>query len=773
MRTINNFIIKIILSLILIGAMTCIPASADVVPTVSIEPSSMPEFGNLGPGDIFQVAVEVDCDEDNLRGISLYVDYDSDSLELNSASYEDLLGPDVLILSRSLPGTYLFSLGSRDIGTVIPRNGTLLTLDFKVKDGASGGVYALDLHDVKLVDENVVTIPTLVNDGEVSILNTSELTVPTVRIVTDTGPFMPGEEFYTTVKVNSDGYALNNIALQLNYDTSAVIVTNITDEGLFGEDTLIVPGSGDTGEGIITYEVIANETNLVQISDDVFTISFTVKDDAPDGLYGLDLENVILKDENNTDIPGMLVSNTTFRISNVSNVMPIVGIISPTEGEVISLLQTIEAVDLSGDDDVTSVSFNIYPDTNGDGQVNDGKVWTDLGIDNNGSDGWNIEFLSNELPDGKYLLRVIMTDGSGVSDAYISVHIYNADTPFSMLKVVSETDYLVPGEDFQATIKVISNGYPLKSIGLQLNYDPSSINFKGITDEGLLGNNTTIATGIEGNDVIASVVYGINVTEAINESISGDLLTIDFEVNENATEGTYSLNLENVVFRDESNTVMPDTVVFNTVILIANVTDPIDGEPDEEPVDDEIPTEDTGEEEGNTTGIILQPGWNLISFPENMDEPSIDDVLRDFSDDVVDIVFYDDTNSGMMIVPVEFEPLKGYWVHNNVSESVIVDETYLQPKIPSGPPSLRLYPGWNAIGHTSRIELPAEYTLITIDNFYTEIRGPWIPSEKDYAYVGYKNEEGIIEGNVVGTDVFSMNMYEGYYVFVEDECVFA
>nr|WP_319507559.1 S-layer protein domain-containing protein [uncultured Methanolobus sp.] len=736
-----------------------------VIPTanVSIEPSSVPASGHLGPGDRFQVSVEVDSGEDSLRAISLDVDYDSNALQFNSASYEELLGPDVLILSRSLQGMYLFDMVSGDMEPASPKKGTLLTLNFQVKDDATTGIYALDLNDVTIIDGDLITVPTMVNDAQVSVTNDGVLTEPAVKVVTDVGPFIPGEHIQTTVKVDSDGYALNVINLQLNYDPSVITVGNITDNGLFGEDTLIVPGSGDAGEGLLIYEVVANEVNLLPISGDIFTIDFIVKEDAADGVYNLELKNVTLIDENATTIPDVVVSNTTFRVSNASNVLPIVDIILPNDSGILSGIQNIEAVDLSGDDDVVSTAFIIYADTNGDGQADDGYQWVLSSTDNDGSDGWNIEFISNELPNGKYLLRVVMTDGSGVSTEDKSIEINNANSPFSMLKVVSKKGYLVPGEDFQATIKMISNGYPLESISLQLNYDPSIITFTGITDEGLLGNNTTVETAIGGNNVIASVVYGINVTEAINESISGDLLTIDFKVTENATEGTYDLDLENVVFRDEDDTVIPDTVVIDTVILIANVTDPIDAEP----------VDDTDEDEGNTIGIILQPGWNLISFPVNMDEPSIDDVLKDFRDDEIDIVFYDDSSSGIMTVPSEFEPLKGYWVHNNMSGSVVIDENYLDPKIPSGPPSLRLYPGWNAIGHTAKIQLPAEYALITIDDFYTEVRGPWIPAEEEYAYVSYNNEEGTLGGNQVGTDVFSMNMYEGYYVFVEDECVLA
>jgi hypothetical protein len=51
--------------------------------------------------------------------------------------------------------------------------------------------------------------------------------------------------------------------------------------------------------------------------------------------------------------------------------------------------------------------------------------------------------------------------------------------------------------------------------------------------------------------------------------------------------------------------------------------------------------------------------------------------------------------------------------------------------------------------------------------------GPWVTSSQEFAYVGHNGHEGVINGNQVGTDIFTMNMYEGYYVFVDEECVLA
>ena len=175
-------------------------------------------------------------------------------------------------------------------------------------------------------------------------------------------------------------------------------------------------------------------------------------------------------------------------------------------------------------------------------------------------------------------------------------------------------------------------------------------------------------------------------------------------------------------------------------------------------------------------GFVLQPGWNLISFPETLEDPSVANVLQDFSDTEIDMVFYDNAATGMMDVPTEFEPLKAYWVHNNLPEAVVINADYLAPAVPavpSTPPSLMLYPGWNAIGHTAGVELCAEVALKSIDDCYSKVQGPWMASTNGYEFVGINDESGPLNGNYVGTDVFAMNVYEGFYVFVDEQCMLA
>lgn len=225
------------------------------------------------------------------------------------------------------------------------------------------------------------------------------------------------------------------------------------------------------------------------------------------------------------------------------------------------------------------------------------------------------------------------------------------------------------------------------------------------------------------------------------------MLTIEFEVKAEATNGTYDLDLDNVVLQDQDNVAISGVTVTDATATVT--VEPI------------------------IVGITLMPGWNLISFPETLDDPSVANVLQDFDSTVIDSVFYDDASTGNMTIPTNFEPLKAYWIHNNLTEDVVINEEYLTPKVPSTPPSMMLYPGWNAVGHTAGVELSAEMGFASIDNCYSKVKGPWMSDTNGYEFIGYNGAEGVINGNHVGTDIFTMDRYEGFYVFVNEECILA
>ncbi|WMW22669.1 cohesin domain-containing protein [Methanolobus mangrovi] len=612
-------------------------AAAD--PSVSVDPQT----NEYDAGDTFQVTVMVNSDTDNLRAVNLQLDYDPAILSVNSVTDEDLLGAGALVAPGSGDdgaGTISYGIASTS-GVYAPVAGTMLTIEFAIDASAANGTYNLDLNAVSLKDQDNVAIPgVIITDGTVKV---GDEVIPTpsepeVEISpVASGPVGPGDTFQVQVEVDSADYNLRAVNLQMNYDSSALMVNSITDEDLLGAGALVAPGSGDDGAGTIAYGIASTSGVYVPVAGTMLTIEFEVKAGAANGTYDLDLNSVSLKDQDNVAIPDVGVTDGSVQVS-------------------------------------------------GDGQV--------------------------------------------------------PDMPTAMI-VPTSSGPIAAGDTFQVDIEIDSADYNLRAVSVQLDYDPAALMVNSMTN-GLLGPGALEAPG-SGDDGAGTITYGLAATGGVYTPEAGTLLTIEFEVKADATDGIYDLDMYNVVLKDEANADIPGVIVTDGMVEVSTVPE--------------------------VEGIALLPGWNLISIPQTLENAGIDYVLQDFNDTEVDSVFYYDASTGMMVVPDDFEPLKAYWVHNNLSETVVINGSYLTPMVPSTPPSLTLYPGWNAIGHTAMVELPAEVALSTIDDCYIKVMGPWMASTSEFAYVGYNGEEGVINGNQVGTDVFAMNMYEGYFVFVDEECL--
>ena len=174
-------------------------------------------------------------------------------------------------------------------------------------------------------------------------------------------------------------------------------------------------------------------------------------------------------------------------------------------------------------------------------------------------------------------------------------------------------------------------------------------------------------------------------------------------------------------------------------------------------------------------GIILLSGWNFISVPYELSDPGVDNVLTGITDDAVLTYYNAETRSWETVTTIE--PMKGYWIYipeDTLNTQVILEEV-LEPVVPVGPvspPSIQLYEGWNTIGYTdSTATLPAELTLAAIDDCYTSIWGPWNPVTMSYDYFGHNGQTGVIEDRHVGTDVFEMSPYNGYWLYVTQDCL--
>ncbi|MBP1909045.1 cohesin domain-containing protein [Methanolobus bombayensis] len=717
---------------------------AAAAPSVSVDP----QMNEYDAGDTFQVTVDVNSDAENLRAVNLQLGYDPAVLVVNGVTNEALFGTDTLTISCGDDGAGTIECGIASTagnGNYTPVAGTMLTIDFEVKAGAANGTYDLDLDSVVLKDEtNTAIAGVAITDGELKVGDDIAPPVvddPEVMISpAASGPVGPGDTFLIEVEVDSADEDLRAVNLQLDYDPAVLMVNSIANENLI-PGALEAPGSGDDGAGTITYGVASTTGTYAPADGTMLSIVFEVKAGAADGTYDLDLNTVVLKDETNAAIAGVVVTDGTVQVANGPVAMPEV-MISPA-----------------------------------------------------------------------------------------------ATGPVDI------------GDTFQVEVDVDSAAEDLRAVNIQLDYDPTMFMVNSITNENLLGAGALVAPG-SGDDGAGTITYGVAATGGTYAPIAGTMLTIEFEVKAGATGGIYDLDLNNVVLKDGTNAAIAGVVVTDgTVEILPNVVpvpeiishsdgdvvsktqivEVIDNSSQDDimsatfevfaDINGNCDDDDVGEtwavfgtdndgsdgwtaaldtttvpdgqylikailddgrdtafyivcvEVYNPEGIILMPGWNLISFPETLENSSIDYVLQEFSDTQVDSVFYDD--NGSMVVPTDFEPLKAYWVHNNMSEELVIVEEYLTPMVPSTPPSLVLHPGWNAIGHTSNVDLPAEIALSTIDDSYVKVKGPWVSSAEEYAFVGFNGFEGVINGNQVGTDVFMMDVYEGYFVFVTEECVLA
>ncbi|MCQ1535690.1 S8 family serine peptidase [Methanosarcina sp. KYL-1] len=180
--------------------------------------------------------------------------------------------------------------------------------------------------------------------------------------------------------------------------------------------------------------------------------------------------------------------------------------------------------------------------------------------------------------------------------------------------------------------------------------------------------------------------------------------------------------------------------------------------------------------------LLLYPGWNLISVPYFLKDASAAHVLEGV--DYASLLYYD-AGSGAWETPLTLEPLKAYWLRVNATEALTVPFERLerQPaEVPVSPPSIRVYKGWNAIGCMDpnvpgyadpNGMISAELALKNIDSSYVCILGPWDPVSKTYVYRGCNGKCGMISGKYIGTDVFEMEPYRGYWVFAVENATLA
>ncbi len=175
--------------------------------------------------------------------------------------------------------------------------------------------------------------------------------------------------------------------------------------------------------------------------------------------------------------------------------------------------------------------------------------------------------------------------------------------------------------------------------------------------------------------------------------------------------------------------------------------------------------------ESDAEGIMLSPGWNFISVPYALNNSSVDFLFADV--EYGSIIYYDAASEIWLDVE-ELEPLKGYMVYALDFGIIPLDKLAgVEEPIPGVPgASVPIYEGWNAIGFTDSTQsLSAEFTLGIIDDSYFQVVGPLNQATLTYRYIGrngYEGEIGDPDDKYVGTDIFLMEPYEGYWVLATE-----
>ncbi|MGB9930129.1 MAG: fasciclin domain-containing protein, partial [Methanosarcina sp.] len=173
---------------------------------------------------------------------------------------------------------------------------------------------------------------------------------------------------------------------------------------------------------------------------------------------------------------------------------------------------------------------------------------------------------------------------------------------------------------------------------------------------------------------------------------------------------------------------------------------------------------------GNDTGT-----WHFFSIPFQANNTSANNLLAGVN--YTSLLSYN-ASTGRFVNATTIEPLRGYWINvpNGTQFNASQQFGSVEKRLVTVPPSLRIYPGWNALGSPVNQTVPAEAAFIAIDNWYAKVVGPWVPGNNTTGYyqnVGYNGMNGTIASNQLGTDTFEVRPYEGYWVFIRQNNLYA
>jgi hypothetical protein len=290
------------------------------------------------------------------------------------------------------------------------------------------------------------------------------------------------------------------------------------------------------------------------------------------------------------------------------------------------------------------------------------------------------------------------------------------------------TQVVSPGEDFNVDVKINSGSANLQFAHVELNFNETKLTANSVTPGTLLGGDALTEPGSEISP--GKIKYGFARTTSAAAPVNGTFITVQFTAKSSAS-GIYILDLANVDLMNSTST---------------NITNP-------QVTDGEV----------NVSGTPVLK-WKFISVPYQLNNSSVNYVLEGIRYD--GLSGYDPVNKTYVGGVTNFEPLKGYLIHMDISQDI----TNIERKSgqPSVPPSLDVKKGWNLIGTSGADSKDAETMLGAIDPDYYSIWN-FNVSTQGYDKIGINGMVGPDTATHVSTVNFTMQPKLGYWVWATQE----
>ncbi|MGQ9610183.1 MAG: cohesin domain-containing protein [bacterium] len=280
------------------------------------------------------------------------------------------------------------------------------------------------------------------------------------------------------------------------------------------------------------------------------------------------------------------------------------------------------------------------------------------------------------------------------------------------MKVNDASGY--PGETRQ--IQIIINDLTglvfvasIIAIDIELTYNPNVLLAKNIIKGDIIPPEWMIIGNTQNpGKIMIQMMSGLRNGEFIELNETGEIAKITFQVANNVQGGQSSPLILSKVYINENADIV--TKVNGTFVVLGN-------------------------QQNTIFTLRLQPGWNLISLPINIENTNIDAFLNKISGKYESIWSWDMQNEWKKYIYNApswlndlsmIQPRKGYWIKMFSQATIDISGQELNNQ------SIQLYKGWNLVGFSSLRQMQVNSALLSITGYYNSIWGydPYISDWK-------------------------------------------